>query len=322
MGASGLDPGAAGVGPAGAWPVPGAREPGGLERGERLVLVVNPVAGRGRALRALPGVVEALDAGGVRARVEVARGLGHAEELAAAASGGGEVVVAMGGDGLAGRLAGAVAEGGGRLGIIPAGRCNDFARTLGLPRDPAAAARLLHRAVARPVDLLRAGSGAVAGSVYMGIDALANELADRTGWPPGRAGYVAACVRVLRRWRPVRYRVELDGVVHELEGFTVVAANAASFGGGLLVVPGADVADGVADVAMFGHAPFGAALRILSGVVAGGTHVHRPEVTVLRGRRLTVSADRDLPVYGDGEPLTRLPVSIELIPAAVRVLLP
>jgi YegS/Rv2252/BmrU family lipid kinase len=311
--------GQAGTRPA---PAPGAREPGGPEGGERLVLVVNPVAGRGRALRALPRVAEALDSGGVRVRVEVARGLGHAEELAAAAAGGGEVVVAMGGDGLAGRLAGAVAERGGVLGIIPAGRCNDFARTLGLPRDPAAAARLLHRAVARPVDLLRADARAVASSVYMGIDALANELADRTGWPSGRAGYVAACVRVLRRWRPVRYRVDLDGAVHELEGFTVVAANAASFGGGLLVVPGADIADGMADVALFGHASFAAALRILSGVVAGGTHVRRPEVTVLRGRRLTVSADRDLPVYGDGEPLTRLPVTIELIPSAVRILLP
>jgi diacylglycerol kinase family enzyme len=56
--------------------------------------------------------------------------------------------------------------------------------------------------------------------------------------------------------------------------------------------------------------------------LAGGTHVQRPEVTVLRGRDVRIDADRPLPVYGDGESLTDLPMTATIRAGGLAVLVP
>src|ERR1700722_14313235 len=180
-------------------------------------LVVNPAAGGGRAQRLLPVVSQVLAAAGARHQVCASASLEHAKELATAAAGRGDVVVAVGGDGMAGALAGATAAAAGVFGIIPAGGGNDFARTLDLPFAPAEAARVLAEGRERPVDLIGvgrdpAGSGpadgespgaagrrelTVAGSVYLGIPAVAAEIAARSRVPPGEMAYPAAALRAV-----------------------------------------------------------------------------------------------------------------------------
>jgi diacylglycerol kinase family enzyme len=107
----------------------------------RLQLVVNPSAGRGRAGRLLPSVQAALQAAGHDVVVSPTRSLGHAGELAGSAAADDRVAVALGGDGTVGRVAAAVADSGGLLGVLPGGRGNDFCRAAGLPLDAVAAAR-------------------------------------------------------------------------------------------------------------------------------------------------------------------------------------
>ncbi len=76
-------------------------------------LIVNPAAGGGRSLRLLPAVTAELDGLGVRYAVERSRSLADARQRAAAAAAAGHVVVAVGGDGMAGALAGVTAGGRG-----------------------------------------------------------------------------------------------------------------------------------------------------------------------------------------------------------------
>src|SRR5450432_2897692 len=108
-----------------------------------LCLVVNPAAGHGRSLKAAAGATAALDEAGAVYQTARSASLEHARGLAAAATARGYIVVAVGGDGLAGALSGPVADAGGTFAVIPAGRGNDFAREIGMPADPAAAARAI-----------------------------------------------------------------------------------------------------------------------------------------------------------------------------------
>src|SRR5262252_9688468 len=191
--------------------ISGAGRGGCRMTGDAYCLVVNPGA-RGRGLRGLPAVLGPLAAAGARVRVEESSGLGHAATLAAEAAERDETVVAVGGDGTVGRMAAAVAAAGGVLGIIPAGRGNDFARMLGIPADPARAAAVLLRGGYREVDLIgvRAGDGpeqVVAGSVYLGIPSEGARIAAASRLPPGGLAYQIAGLRALVAWQPASFTV-------------------------------------------------------------------------------------------------------------------
>ncbi|MDT7573313.1 MAG: hypothetical protein QOE05_3487, partial [Actinomycetota bacterium] len=99
----------------------------------RLQLIVNPTAGRGRASKLLPAVEAALRSAGHDLVVTPTRSLEHADELVNAALADDRVAVAMGGDGIVGRVAGGVASAGGVMGVLPGGRGNDFCRAAGIP---------------------------------------------------------------------------------------------------------------------------------------------------------------------------------------------
>jgi diacylglycerol kinase (ATP) len=271
-------------------------------------LVVNPAAGGGRATRLLPAVREVLDAAGLRHQVCESASLEHARELAVAAAGRGEVAVAVGGDGMVGALAGAVAGAGGVFGIIPAGRGNDFARTLGIPFGPADAARLLTAGQERAVDLIgvgRAGAAerVVAGSVYLGIPAAAAEIA-ATSRVPGGLAYPMAALRAVAGWRNTTFRLELDGGedLREFSGAAVVVANSRYFGAGMMVAPQADTGDGLLDIVFIRDTSKAAMIHALTKIKKG-THVSLAPVGTARAREVTVTVGRATPGGADGEVL-------------------
>jgi diacylglycerol kinase family enzyme len=127
-------------------------------------LIVNPHAGGGRAMRLLPGVEAALRGQGRPFRVVPTMSMQHARELAHEACAQGEIVAAMGGDGIVGAVAGELRGGKGLLAVLPGGRGNDFARKLGIPFDPVEAVKLLQDGEERRIDLADAD-----GTCYLGI---------------------------------------------------------------------------------------------------------------------------------------------------------
>jgi diacylglycerol kinase (ATP) len=312
-------------------------------------LIVNPAAGGGRALATLAHATAELDELGLCYQVTQSASLEHARELAAAAAGAGSVVVAVGGDGMAGALAGAAAAGGATFGIIPAGRGNDLARVLGIPVAPRGAARLLARGQARRVDLMGVGTPGqpdrvVAGSVYAGLPAVAGQLANATRWLTGPAVYPVAALRALATWRPVRFRLESPAaeataaagpaaaapaaVAQEFAGYAVVIANCAYFGAGMKVAPPARIDDGLLDIVTMRDGPRLAFLRVLL-TIRSGAHVSLPQIGLDQAAAVTLTMDRALPVGADGEPLpwagplpAGAPLTVRALPDALTVLAP
>ncbi|WP_030166228.1 diacylglycerol/lipid kinase family protein [Spirillospora albida] len=287
--------------------------------------VVNPAAGGSAASATLVPVARLLRDAGADVEVEYSRGLPHATALARAAARTGRVVLGVGGDGMVGCVGGALAGTDATLGLVPAGRGNDFARQLGVPSGPRELARLLLDGEPRPVDCIDANGTPVLGSVYAGIDALANDNANRTRLLRGSAAYYVGALRAVATWRPADYRITVDGTEHLRRGYTVVAANSGFYGFGKRIAPDAREDDGLLDVVIVRHAPkplFFAVMRELEK----GTHVRRPQVEVLRGREvrieLTGPPGRTLPYGADGELPGVLPVTARVMPGALNVLAP
>jgi YegS/Rv2252/BmrU family lipid kinase len=287
-----------------------------------LAVIINPFAGGGRAARELNAVEASLHRLGLEHHVERTHSLDHARELARAAADADEIAVAFGGDGLIGAVADALRHTDGVLGVLPGGRGNDFVRMLGIPRSPPAACEVLAHGEVRRLDLGVIGERTFIGIASCGFDSDANRIANEARLVRGNLVYAYGALRALLSWHPATFRVTIDdGPQERYTGYTVAAANSKAYGGGMLLAPDAEIDDGQLDVVITGAVPKLRFLRLLPTVFRG-EHVHQPEVTVLRGRSVTIAADRPFTVFADGDPLTDLPTTVRVLPSAVRVLLP
>ncbi|MET7600698.1 YegS/Rv2252/BmrU family lipid kinase [Streptomyces sp. NPDC004082] len=286
--------------------------------------IVNPSAGGSTSAAALLQVARLLREAGAELETEYSRSLTHAQDLARAAGARQRVVLAVGGDGIAGGIGGALSGTDVLFGLVPAGRGNDFARALELPSKPAELARILLHAPPRAVDTIEVESAvhprtAVLGSVYAGVDALANRHANEAKLLRGAASYYAGGLRAVATWRAATYRVTVDGEEHTHRGYTVVAANSPYYGSGRMIAPGARVDDGLLDVVLIREAPRRLFFALMNELSAG-THVRRPQVRVLQGREIRIEADREVPYGADGEVDAVLPVTARVLPGALRML--
>jgi YegS/Rv2252/BmrU family lipid kinase len=284
-------------------------------------LIVNPSAGAGRAARLLPGVEAALRAHGLSFRVERTTSMEHARELARGARDAGEIAAAMGGDGLTGAVAGELQGTDGVLAVLPGGRGNDFARKLGIGKDPAAAVAHIAAGREQRVDVAAAGDRVYIGIVSAGFDSDCQVIANSTRLPLGTFVYVYATLRALLSWRPARWDVTIDGERREFTGYSVAVANSGVFGGGMWLVPDASLEDGVLDVVLTHDRSKLGFVRGLTKVFKG-QHVHEPGFEILRGREITFAADRPFTAFADGDPIADLPATVRVRHRALQVLAP
>lgn len=290
----------------------------------------NPTAGRGGIERTARAVQTLVTQAGLECQTRMTSVAGDAEKIAADAIAGDATccVVACGGDGTVQEVANAVAKSATEeavLGVAPAGRCNDFARAMGITAHPVDIATVLTTGVIRSVDLGRIGERYFCTVAAMGFDAAVSRYVDRSKVPlRGTMAYIYGTFRVLLEFKtPI---LKLSGDFGDYEGpvFLAASANTACYGGAMKIAPHADAFDGRIDICLVTDIAKWRVLRLMPQVMSG-THIHRREVRLWRTRVMTASAidgGSDLEVWADGEPIARLPVTIESVPEAIRIMLP
>jgi lipid kinase, YegS/Rv2252/BmrU family len=313
----------------------------------------NPTAGRGRQRGNVAAALRALaEAGHVVKTLDATTRDEAAAATRRAVDDGVDALVVIGGDGTVHIGLQAVAGTGVALGIVPAGTGNDFARSLGVPVDLAAAGRAIAQALDEgrrtTVDLARITPGLTGepdgapgrsswwfGAVLAaGFDALVNERANAMRWPKGRRRYDLAVLAELISMDPRHYRVTLDDdTVLEQPACLVAVGNTPSYGGGLRMCPDADPTDGLLDVIVADPVGRLTLIRLYPSVFRGA-HVHHPAVHRFRTRRVTIEsrprpaaarrgprAAADVIVgYADGERIGPLPLTVTAVPDALHVL--
>ncbi len=279
----------------------------------------------------MPRLEEQLGRRNADLRVSTRRG--HAEELAAEAiRGGADRVVAVGGDGTMQEVVnGIISAGGGTLGVVPVGRGNDLARSLGIPIEPLSALDIALGPDTRAMDVGRAiREGSLRHFVAAGgagFDAQVSWTMSnpRPWWKNGRAGYFAGTIDELRRFHNQRLRITFDldsgREVVDHTSLMVAFANGPYYGGGMKICPDASLHDGQLDVCVVGDLTRFQALRELPGLY-DAKHVTHPKVHFYRSRWILVEGDEPTRVHLDGEPWGTLPIRVEALPAALEVAVP
>ncbi|HET6167973.1 MAG TPA: diacylglycerol kinase [Marmoricola sp.] len=289
---------------------------------EQIALLTNPTSGKGRGGRVGSVVVPRLRDAGFDVRELVGRDADEALDLARScvADGVGTLAV-IGGDGMVHLAVQALAGSPTRLGVIPAGTGNDVARNLDLPRkDALAATDVLIGGKERTIDLARVGAKYYVTVLAAGFDAKVNERANQMTWPKGQMRYNLATLAELRTFSPIPYVLDVDGEEHRFDAMMVAVGNGPSFGGGLRITEGALLDDGLLDVVVIRPMSKTALVRTYPKLFKG-THVHHPEYRHYPARSVTIAAP-GVVAYADGERIGALPLTVEVVPGALRVLVP
>ena len=287
-----------------------------------IALLTNPTSGKGRGSRTAAIALPRLSDAGFRVLELTGRDADEALDLARrVVADGVESLVVVGGDGMVHVGVQAVACTDTNLGIIPCGTGNDVARYLDIPRtDPQRAADVVVGSRVRTIDLAKAGPTFFTTVLASGFDSKVNERANAMTWPRGQMRYNVATLAELRVFEPLRYVLDLDGTERRVDAMLVAVGNGESFGGGLRITHGALLDDGMLDVVIVKPMSKARLLRVYP-MLFSGKHVGIPEYEHHRVRSVTVAAP-GIVAYADGERLGPLPLTVDAVPGALRVLVP
>jgi diacylglycerol kinase (ATP) len=298
---------------------------------KRIIVAINPSASFGSRSATGPRVVDALAADGhsVIALTQpdfAALAASVRQALDAGGPAEADALVVVGGDGMVSLAVNATAESGIPFGIIPSGTGNDMARGLGIPLDSLDDALAVLRTAldseARTIDAGRVhhsgGTTWFGGVLSAGFDALVNERANRMSRPRGASRYVIALLAELATLKARSYDLTVDGVSSSVSASLIAVANNTSLGGGMTITPDALVDDGRLDLFRVGALSRVRFLRLFPKVFSG-SHTGLDIVEISRVSRVHIDADEVI-AYADGERVGPLPVEVEVVAGALRVL--
>jgi diacylglycerol kinase (ATP) len=291
----------------------------------KICVILNPSAG---SIRDLDSVVQRI----VRlpqAEIRLTTKAGSAARFARTAIRKGcKIIVAAGGDGTLNEVINGIGEHGDavRVGLLPLGTGNDFARSIGLPTELAAALEVIRAGATRAIDLVRVTSDDVRYFVNVsagGFSGLVDEKLTRkmkkTWGPLAYLRSAAAALPDLRAYRTTLAFDNAESLVLDL--YNVVVANGRYVAGGTLIAPEAAIDDGMLDIILIQKRSVGE-LALLGAQVALGTHLSSDVIVFRRAAKLTVNSKPGMWFNVDGELVGNEPARFEILPRALRFVVP
>lgn len=302
----------------------------------RYKIIVNPISGRGAGESAVPTIESRLREYGLDHHLVRTERPWHAAELAQeAAADGYEVVVAVGGDGIANEvlnglmLAKGAGEGEAALGLIGLGRGNDFAFGMGVPAGLEEGCKVLAQNFRRTVDIGRVVGGLYPQGRYfgngvgIGFDAVVGLVALRMKRLHGFLSYIVAALKtIFIYYRAPLVKIEYDGNTIEQLSLMVSVMNGRRMGGGFMMAPQAEIDDGLFDLCIANQVSRPRILALIPRFMQG-TQASHPAIKIGRTTQITVTAvEGVLPAHADGETLCieGQQLTMELLPDQIDVI--
>jgi len=297
---------------------------------ERFFAVVNPAAGGGRCGKLAPAALDRARQTGIELEVAQTTRPGEATSLARAAYARGfRNFLAVGGDGTSfeivnGLFPEAKTQGRPALGFLPLGTGNSFLRDF-TTRGVEHTIEALRDGLRRPCDviLLRHAGGEIyfINMLNLGFAADAGEVANRNFKRWGQAGYVLAVFARLAQLEHLAFphRLEGAGEWDRRPCLFLAFGNSKFTGGKMMIAPNADPADGRIEYVRW--SPLGR-LRLLWTLprLFTGTHINHPLASRAAAKRIDLDLTEPVNVIIDGEVMRLECRSVEILPAALEVI--
>ncbi|MGG1678957.1 diacylglycerol kinase [Neobacillus sp. NRS-1170] len=292
---------------------------------KRARLIYNPTSGREMIKRHLPEILEKLEVAGYEASCHATTGAGDATNAAKiAVERKYDVVIAAGGDGTIHEVVNGLAEQEYRpkMGIIPAGTTNDFARALHIPRDVSSAVDIITKGELIPVDIGRinekyfiniAGGGKMTELTY--------EVPSKLKTMLGQLAYYLKGMEMLPSIKASDIKIEYDGKLFEGEAMMFLVGLTNSIGGFEKLAPDASINDGLFSLLILKKVNLAEFIRIATLAIRG-EHVNDPNVIYTQANRIKVYSSEKVQLNLDGEFGGLLPAEFENLYRHLEVFVP
>jgi diacylglycerol kinase (ATP) len=292
---------------------------------KRARLIYNPTSGREILKRNLPDILQKLEVAGYEASCHATTGAGDATNAAKiAVEREYDVVIAAGGDGTIHEVVNGIAEQKFRpkIGIIPGGTTNDFARALQIPRDIGAAVEIITKGDTIPVDIGRindkyfiniAGGGRITELTY--------EVPSKLKTMLGQLAYYLKGMEMLPSINATDLRIEYDGKLFEGEAMLFLVGLTNSIGGFEKLAPDSSINDGLFSLLILKKINLADFIRIAT-LALRGEHVNDPNVIYTQANHIKVESQEKVQLNLDGEFGGLLPAEFENLYRHLEVFVP
>ena len=300
-------------------------------------LIVNPTAGRGNVEKLLPMVQRKLEEEGITYDLTLSQYPGQAKILAQQAKEAGyRRIIVCGGDGTVSEVINTLIKTDIALGIIPLGIGNDLARNLGIKEEIDFACHTLKHGKIKEIDVIKIGDNKYYGAVGgIGFDAEVVSFVNRWKRFVPRIFiypfYMSAILMQIVVSRLQKVRIKYDGNSFSGQILMACFGNTGSYARVIKITPFALVNDGLLDICIVKKV---GKLRIvvlfLRSLIKAlpfrmpevKIYQQIPRVEVHQARKVYVESDTPLPFHGDAEIISRTPLSLEVVPQALKVVVP
>lgn len=288
----------------------------------KLLVLLNPVAGRGKALRALPRIEKTLKEMGLAYDLARTKAPDDATAIAAeAAKAGYEIVAAVGGDGTVSETGRGLIWTDTALALLPEGTGDDFARAIKVRTLPAAFKALLGGNI-QTIDVGQFGPHTFLNTVGVGFDGLVTQQNKQVKTLTGILSYLVVVLKNLPTYRNPHFHLKARDWEFKSKGVLVEVGNGVCAGGGFFLTPHADLQDGLLDVTLLGD--YGPAERFVALPMVFLKQMHIMKgVSMFKTDLLEIAVDRPTYIHVDGnlKHITE-PATVQILPRALKVVFP
>jgi YegS/Rv2252/BmrU family lipid kinase len=291
----------------------------------KLLLLVNPLAGRNQGTRVAEKSLKIFKQHGIRVDTRYSQFAGHLTRISEEeVNGNWDGIIALGGDGTLFEVINGMMKGNRDLpvpmGVIPAGTGNSYSRDLGIKTHDDAVSKILNRHV-RSVDLgqCRHGEETFYFINILGFGFVADVVQKAFHYKKwGDLSYIIGVILVTLRLSSYRLEFEVDGRSYERDNIFVEICNSTKTGGDMMMAPSAEIDDGYLDVVILNKL---SRLRLLSVFpkIFKGTHIHIPEIETFRAREMRFQPAVKKSLTPDGEIAGHTPIAVSVLPGKIRV---
>jgi diacylglycerol kinase (ATP) len=297
----------------------------------RIRTIINPTAGRQLLQYNARQIVRQLQADGTASQAEIIETKRKGDAYKAALSpqtAGADLILAAGGDGTVNEVLNGLKDGGHDvpLAVLAAGTANDFAYSMKLPKSVKAYCAMIRQFKTRRVDIGRIGKACFLNVAAAGIlTDISFKVTSEAKTVFGQFAYFmsGAIDLPLQIDKCIPVTIRSDQITIEDDILLVIATHICSVGGFRNVAPKADNSDGLLDVLVLYRQSYMEMLPLFMQM-ASGDHLNSGKITYFQTSRLEIATRGTSPAQLDldGEPGPFLPVSIEVVPSAVSILVP